>query len=127
MALLVSLLLAFYAVHVLAQQLVMQTARQSARQTAVTHMGWKHITSFSETITKSSTSPELYSEGSTEPKLNSAAPSTPPTIRDQRKEIEAMMEDSEVKLEYDCVLMRIDDQLEHELLNAAVATGGDLA
>lgn len=127
MALLVSLLLAFYAVHVLAQQLVMQTARQSARQTAVTHMGWKHITSFSETITKSSTSPELYSEGSTEPKLNSTAPSTPPTIRDQRKEIEAMMEDSEVKLEYDCVLMRIDDQLEHELLNAAVATGGDLA
>ncbi|AMV31428.1 Histidine protein kinase DivJ [Pirellula sp. SH-Sr6A] len=124
-ALLVSLLLAFYAVHVLAQQLVMQTARQSARDAAITHMGWKHITSFSETIAKSSKSPDLYSEGA--PEAPSSNPDNTPTpIRDLRREIESMMDDSQVKLDYDCVLFRVDDQLEHELLTAKLATGSDL-
>ncbi|XZE45113.1 sensor histidine kinase [Pirellulaceae bacterium SH467] len=124
-ALLVSLLLAFYAVHVLAQQLVMQTARQSARDAAITHMGWKHITSFSETIAKSSTSPDLYSEGA--PESPPSNPDNAPTpIRDLRREIESMMDDSQVKLDYDCVLFRVDDQLEHELLTAKLATGSDL-
>ena len=43
LALLASLVLAFYAVQVMASQLVMETTRQSARDYANAVIGWKHI------------------------------------------------------------------------------------
>jgi signal transduction histidine kinase len=98
LALLTSLLLAFYAVQVVASHLVMETTRQSARDYANAAIGWKHIS-------------VIGHDTGNQPFITEILKALEPFLTNRR---------------YQYSILRIDDGLDHDLLNATVAEGGDL-
>lgn len=110
LALLASLLLAFYAVQVVASQLVMETTRQTARDYAKLVIGWKHIAidfkPSAQTGTMSSPSVELTRSPSTE----------------HRTKVLETLRGFMLQSRYEYEILRIEDLLEHEFLNAPFAT-----
>jgi signal transduction histidine kinase len=120
-ALLGSLLFAFFAVQYVAEQLVMETARESARNTARTYIGWKHIYAMGRPIesAQSSVLPEEL-----RPKPTNDAES----IQQQKllKWLKGMMLDTKGNEDQsDFPLFRLDDGIEFESLPAHVAEGFD--
>ena len=120
-ALLGSLLFAFFAVQYVAEQLVMETARESARNTARTYIGWKHIYAMGRPIesAQSSVLPEEL-----RPKPTNDAES----IQQQKllKWLKGMMLDTKGNEDQsDFPLFRLDDGIEYESLPAHVAEGFD--
>ncbi len=105
LALLVSLLLAFMAVQFVAEQLVREAARHTARDYANSYMGWRHVTS-------------MY--GSDRPAGTDISGRSDLSVL-------MMMREDMFQLKNECVLFRVDDQLEHVSLEAEFATGDDLA
>jgi len=121
LALLASLILAFYAVQLLASQLVMETTHQSARDYAKAVIGWKHISTDFKTLDMTSgtaTSPavELYRA----------------QWREYSTRIHELLRPNMLQSRFAYEILRIDDSLVHESLSgsmseAKVATGEDLA
>ena len=111
LALLGSLLLAFYAVQVVASELVMATTRQSARDYANAVIGWKHISTDFKTF-DSQTS--IANASSIELARSSTA--------DYRTRILEFLRNYMLQSRYEYEILRIDDQLEHWDLGAKVAT-----
>ena len=121
LALLASLILAFYAVQLLASRLVMETTRQSARDYAKAVIGWKHISTDFKTLDMTSgtaTSPavELYRA----------------QWREYSTRIHELLRPNMLQSRFEYEILRIDDSLVHESLSgsmseAKVATGEDLA
>ncbi len=110
LALLASLLLAFYAVQVVASQLVMETTRQTARDYAKLVIGWKHIAIDFQPVTQTGA-------------LNSPAVElmrTPST--EHRNRVLEMLRGFMLQSRYEYEILRIEDLLEHEFLNAPFAT-----
>ena len=105
LALLTSLLLAFYAVQLVASQLVKETTRQSARDYANSVVGWKHIFHYTG-----------------KPSLSG---SEPPQSEDNQKILGFLREDL-LQKRFDNKILRIEDGLEHESISAEVAKGEDL-
>ncbi|MEQ1825333.1 MAG: ATP-binding protein [Pirellula sp.] len=99
LALLASLLIAFYAVQVVASRLVMESTRTSARYIANAAIGWKHIAAIGQ-------NPNGPIETSTQ--------------------ILKALEPYMINQRFQCTVFRIDDGLEHEFLQAPTAEGGDL-
>ncbi len=110
LALLASLLLAFYAVQVVASQLVMETTRQTARDYAKLVIGWKHISIDFQPVTQTgvmnSPSVELTRTPSTE----------------HRTKVLEMLRGFMLQSRYEYEILRIEDLLEHEFLSAPFAT-----
>ena len=105
LALLASLLLAFYAVQLVASQLVKETTRQSARDYANSVVGWKHISNYTGERSQSGSQP-LQSE------------------TDQQ--VLGLLRDHLLQKRFDNKILRIEDGLEHEFISAEVAKGEDL-
>ncbi len=102
LALLASLLLAFYAVQLLASDLVMETARRSARDYANDALNWIHMKQEFDPM--------------------DAQPSLETTNRIKMLELlEARMES---RFEYE--ILRVEDLLEHDSLKGKLATGREL-
>ncbi len=112
LALLASLLLAFYAVQVLASQLVMETTRRSARDYANAVIAWKHITTFNP-IADNQSLGKLSSE-----------PARAQSNEDRAKILE-LLRPFMLPSRYEYEILRIDDLLEHESLSAPFAKGTD--
>jgi signal transduction histidine kinase len=120
-ALLGSLLVAFFAVLYVAEQLVMETARESARNTARTYIGWKHIYAMGRPI-ESAQSSVLPDELRSKPVTNAES--------DQQHKLlewlKGMMLDTKGNQDQpDFPLFRLDDGIEYESLPAHVAEGFD--
>ena len=114
LALLASLILAFYAVQLVASQLVMDTTRQSARDYANAVIGWKHMSfDFKQWDAQNAVAITPSSE----------------LARTQDKEyrtrVLVMLRPYLLQSRFEYEILRIDDQLEHESLVAPVATGKD--
>ena len=108
-AIVVSMVLALFAIQFVAQQLVMETARQSARDYANAYIGWKH----------------LYAIGKLDPvSVEGGADSSVP-VADKSKLLEHLRA-SMLQSQFVPSLLRLDDNLEHDLLKGDVATGTDL-
>lgn len=111
LALLASLVLAFFAVQFVAEKLVMETARQSARDYADAFIGWRHIHSVVETGASNPNKPP--------PLLDIALP-------DQDERLISMIRRLMLNQNYECTVLRIDDGLEHDLLDSALAEADNL-
>ncbi len=111
LALLGSLLLAFYAVQVVASRLVMETTRQSARDYANAVIGWKHIsTDFKTFDSQASTGNASASELSRSPSA------------EYRTRILDILRKYMLQSRYEYEILRIDDLLEHWDLGARIAS-----
>jgi len=113
LALLASLLLAFYAVQVLASQLVMETTRRSAKDYANAVIAWKHITTDFKPLNANPPAGPLPME--------SARTQT----SEYRTRILELLRPFMLPSRYEYEILRIDDLLEHESLDAPFAKGTD--
>ncbi len=111
LALLGSLLLAFYAVQVVASRLVMETTRQSARDYANAVIGWKHSSIDFKTFDAQSS---WANASAVEPARSLQA--------DYRARMLEFLRKYWLQSRYGYEILRIDDQLEHWDLVAKVAT-----
>ncbi len=102
LALLASLLIAFYAVHLLASDLVMRTTRQSAKDYANAAVAWIHMT-------------QPFDKMDTQKQGDQA---------DRTKILSLLRPLFQSRYEYE--ILRIDDLLEHEGLKGKLATGPEL-
>jgi len=109
LALLVSLLLAFYAVQLVASQLVKETTRQSARDYANSVVGWKHI--FHYTSDQSGESSPSGSE---------------PIQSENNERILGLLRELMLQQRFHYKILRVEDGLEHDSISADVAQGEDL-
>ena len=115
LALLGSLILAFYAVQVVASVLVMRTTRQSARDYANTVIGWKHIsTDFKPMDAQKGTANVTSAEF-----VRTQSP-------DYRTRVLELLRPYMLPSRYEYEILRIEDSLEHESLRAPFATGKNL-
>ena len=115
LALLGSLILAFYAVQVVASVLVMRTTRQSARDYANTVIGWKHIsTDFKPMDAQKGTAIVTSAEF-----VRTQSP-------DYRTRVLELLRPYMLPSRYEYEILRIEDSLEHESLRAPFATGKNL-
>ena len=105
LALLASLLLAFYAVQLVASQLVKETTRQSARDYANSVVGWKHISYYTGEQSQSG-SERLQS--------------------DENQQILGFLREHMLQQRFENKILRIEDGLEHDFISAEVAKGEDL-
>lgn len=105
-ALLISLVLGFFAVQFVAERLVIEATRQSARDYAHSVIGLKHI-AWNETETKES--------DSLDPKLLSS-----------RNELMRTVRENMLESRFEFSILRINDNLEHRYLGNSVAVEGDL-
>lgn len=106
LALLVSLVLGFFAVQFVAERLVIEATRQSARDYAHSVIGLKHIA------------------------WNETNPGEDPDAADSktlssRTELMRLVRESMLESRFEFSILRIDDRLEHRYLNNAVAIEGD--
>jgi two-component system, NarL family, sensor histidine kinase BarA len=108
-AIVVSMVLALFAIQFVAQQLVMETARQSARDYANAYIGWKH----------------LYAIGKLDPIGVEGGDDSSFPVADKSKLLEHLRA-SMLQSQFVPYLLRLDDNLEHALLKGDVATGTDL-
>jgi two-component system sensor histidine kinase BarA len=108
-AIVVSMVLALFAIQFVAQQLVMETARQSARDYANAYIGWKH----------------LYAIGKLDPIDVEGGDDSSFPVADKSKLLEHLRA-SMLQSQFVPYLLRLDDSLEHALLKGDVATGTDL-
>jgi signal transduction histidine kinase len=108
-AIVVSMVLALFAIQFVAQQLVMETARQSARDYANAYIGWKH----------------LYAIGKLDPVRVEGGTDSSVPVADKSKLLEHLRA-SMLQSQFVPYLLRLDDNLEHDLLKGDVATGTDL-
>lgn len=109
LAIVVSMVLALFAIQFVAQQLVMETARQSARDYANAYIGWKH----------------LYAIGKLDPVGVEGGDDSSFPVADKSKLLEHLRA-SMLQSQFVPYLLRLDDNLEHALLTGDVATGTDL-
>lgn len=109
LAIVVSMVLALFAIQFVAQQLVMETARQSARDYANAYIGWKH----------------LYAIGKLDPVGVDGGDDSSFPVADKSKLLEHLRA-SMLQSQFVPYLLRLDDNLEHALLKGDVATGTDL-
>jgi signal transduction histidine kinase len=107
LALLVSLVLGFYAVQFVAERLVIEATRQSARDYAHSVIGLKHI---------------AWNEST--PGEDSAAT---PEILSSRVELMRLVRESMLESRFQSSILRINDGLEHRYLGNSVAVEGDLS
>ena len=115
LALLGSLILAFYAVQVVASVLVMRTTRQSARDYANTVIGWKHIsTDFKPLDAQKGTA------------ISPSAELVRTQSPDYRTRVLELLRPYMLPSRYEYEILRIEDFLEHESLPAPNATGKNL-
>lgn len=105
LALLTSLLLAFYAVQLVASQLVKETTRQSARDYANSVVGWKHIFNYTDERPQTSSEPPRF-------EIN--------------PRVLGLLRDHMLQQRFENKILRIEDGLEHEFISAEVAKGEDL-
>jgi len=105
LALLASLLLAFYAVQLVASQLVKETTRQSARDYANSVVGWKHIFNYTEERSQTGSEPPRF-------EIN--------------PRVLGLLRDHMLQKRFENKILRIEDGLEHEFISAEVAKGEDL-
>ncbi len=103
LALLASLLLAFYAVQVLASRLVIQTTRQSAKDYANAALGWIHMTEPFDQMDAQTTKESPY-----------------------KTKILAILRPLMLQSRYEYEILRVEDSLEHEDLKGKFATGKEL-
>ncbi|MCU0721769.1 MAG: HAMP domain-containing histidine kinase [Pirellula sp.] len=108
-AIVVSMVLALFAIQFVAQQLVMETARQSARDYANAYIGWKH----------------LYAIGKLDPVSLEVETDSSVPAADKSKLLEHLRAFM-LQSQFVPYLLRLDDNLEHESLKGDVATGTDL-
>ena len=114
LALLVSLILAFYAVQLVASQLVMDTTRQSARDYANAVIGWKHMSfDFKQWDAQNAVA------------ITPSAELARTQDKEYRTRVLVMLRPYLLQSRFEYEILRIDDQLEHESLGAPVATGKD--
>ena len=113
LALLASLLLAFYAVQVLASQLVMETTRRSARDYANAVIAWKHITTDFTPLAATQSLGTLAGEPARA------------QSNEERMKILEILRPFMLPSRYEYEILRIDDLLEHESLSAPFAKGTD--
>ena len=116
LALLASLLLAFYAVQVLASQLVMETTRRSAKDYANAVIAWKHITTITTDLNPLAAN---QSQGTLAEELARAQ------SNEDRMKILEILRPFMLPSRYEYEILRIDDLLEHESLSAPFAKGTD--
>lgn len=114
LALLASLLLAFYAVQVLASRLVMETTRRSAKDYANAVIAWKHITTEFQTFDTNQPAGSLP-----------LASRTQSIDKEKRTKILRLLRPFMLPSRYEYEILRIDDLLEHESLAAPFAQGKD--
>ena len=105
LALLTSLLLAFYAVQLVASQLVKETTRQSARDYANSVVGWKHIFNYTDERSQTGSEPPRF-------EIN--------------PQVLVLLRDHMLQQRFENKILRIEDGLEHEFISAEVAKGKDL-
>jgi two-component system, NarL family, sensor histidine kinase BarA len=105
LALLSSLLLAFYAVQLVASQLVKETTRQSARDYANSVVGWKHIFDYTDKRSQTGSEPPRF-------EIN--------------PQVLVLLRDHMLQQRFENKILRIEDGLEHEFISAEVAKGEDL-
>jgi len=115
LALLGSLILAFYAVQVVASVLVMRTTRQSARDYANTVIGWKHISTDFKPL-------DAQKGTAIAPSTEFARTQSP----DYRTRVLELLRPYMLPSRYEYEILRIEDTLEHESLRAPIATGKNL-
>ena len=114
LALLASLILAFYAVQVMASQLVMETTRQSARDYANAVIGWKHIsTDFKQWDAQNAVA------------ITPSAELARTQDKEYRTSVLKILRVYWLQSRFEYEILRLDDQLEHESLGAPVAAGKD--
>lgn len=116
LALTVSLILGFFAVQLLAERLVMETTRQSARDYAIAIVGLNHVD------LEKSGKPGALNEDSNAGQEPKEAASADVGSTDVTK----WVRNSVLNPRFNYELLRIDDGLEHNLLNDAVAQDEDL-
>ncbi len=115
LALLGSLILAFYAVQVVASVLVMRTTHQSARDYANTVIGWKHISTDFKPL-------DAQKGTAIAPSAESVRTQSP----DYRTRVLELLRPYMLPSRYEYEILRIEDSLEHESLRAPIATGKNL-
>jgi two-component system, NarL family, sensor histidine kinase BarA len=113
LALLASLLLAFYAVQVLASQLVMETTRRSAKDYANAVIAWKHITT------------DFYPLAANQSLGSRAGEPARAQSNEGYMKILEILRPFMLPSRYEYEILRIDDLLEHESLSAPFAEGTD--
>ena len=118
LALLASLLLAFYAVQVVAERLVMETTRKSAVGYANAVIGWKHISTVFEPLDARSS---LVS-----PSPNAISPVELARMESIDYQTKVLLRNYMLQSGYEYEILRIEDSLEHESLGAPIASGKDL-
>jgi len=114
LALLASLLFAFYAVQWVAERLVMEKTRTSARDYANAVIGWKHIsTDFS------------FNESNVGGRLNPAAEQARAKAQEKKTRFFNFLRELMLKSSFENELFRIEDELQHASLAGQLATGED--
>ena len=114
LALLASLILAFYAVQVVASRLVMETTRQSARDYANAVIGWKHIsTDFKQLDAQNAVA------------ITPSAELARTQSKEYQTKVLVILREYMLQSRFEYEILRLDDQLKHESLGAPVATGKD--
>jgi signal transduction histidine kinase len=108
LALLVSLVLGFFAVQFVAERLVIEATRQSARDYAYSFIGLKHI---------------AWNEFTTGEEPNRADAK----LLSSRAELMRMARENMLESRFESSILRINDKLEHRYLNNNIATDGDLS
>jgi two-component system, NarL family, sensor histidine kinase BarA len=108
LALLVSLVLGFFAVQFVAERLVIEATRQSARDYANAVIGLKHV-AWNES-----------SPGNDDSTSNTANQS-------KRTELMRTVRQSMLESRFEFSIFRINDRLEHRYLDNSIATEGDLS
>ena len=108
LALLVSLVLGFFAVQFVAERLVIEATRQSARDYAHSVIGLKHI---------------AWNESAASEEPNSLDAK----LLSSRTELMRMVRENMLESRFESSILRINDKLEHRYLSNNVAIEGDLS
>lgn len=108
LALLVSLVLGFFAVQFVAERLVIEATRQSARDYANAVIGLKHV-AWNETD------------------ANAQNATADPRVVSSRSELMRLVRETTLQSRFEYSIKRINDGLEHRYLNGDLASGGDLS
>jgi two-component system sensor histidine kinase BarA len=108
LALLVSLVLGFFAVQFVAERLVIEATRQSARDYAHSVIGLKHI---------------AWNESASGEEANSLDAK----LFSSRTELMRMVRENMLESRFESSILRINDKLEHRYLNNNIATDGDMS
>jgi signal transduction histidine kinase len=109
LAIVVSMFLALFAIQFVAQHLVLETARQSARDYANSYIGWRH----------------LYAIGKLDP-ISEEVGLEPGLSQTDKTKLLEHLRASMLQSQFEAYLLRLDDDLEHESLKGEIATGTDL-